>query len=307
MKEFIDEASRILGARRDLVETDVLLHLIMRDLSGTGFREEFAFKGGSCLIKHYLGYYRFSVDLDFTFLKQDSFEEKSQKEIRKMLSGKIDEVTGIFADISGRRGLDFKAEKENRRYMEFGGGNKSVTFKLWRESPFSRETFIKVQINFVERLLFPLKEAELKSLIGESRELQFLFPSLYEEYSTPVRFKVYDIREILCEKVRAVLTRRGIKERDFLDLYLISKKFRMSYGDSGREIIEKTRFALNLYQKYRENMKENLRLLSVESFPFGSEDYLLLEEIDRDEFYRFVEGFIIYLKEVGGLLEEGKY
>ncbi|MBU4201812.1 MAG: nucleotidyl transferase AbiEii/AbiGii toxin family protein [Candidatus Altiarchaeales archaeon] len=303
MKEFVDEASRILGAKRDLVETDVLLHLVLRDLSGTGFKKEFAFKGGSCLIKHYLGYYRFSVDLDFTFWKQEMFEGKSQKEIRKLLSGRIDDIMGIFTDISGRRGLDFKAEKENRRYMEFGGGNKSLTLKLWRESPFSGETFIKIQINFVDRLLFPLKEAELESLIGESRELQFLFPSLYEEYSTPVRFKVYDIREILCEKVRAVLTRRGVKERDFLDLYLISKKFKLSYEDSNHEIIEKTRFALNLYQKYRENMKENLELLSIESFPFGSEDYLLLEDIDRDEFRRFVEGFIEYIKEIGCSLQ----
>ena len=50
-------------------------------------------------------------------------------------------------------------------------------------------------------------------------------------------------------------------------------------------------------------MKENLELLSIESFPFGSEDYLLLEEIDRDEFRRFVEGFIGYIREIGCSLQ----
>lgn len=116
MKDFINEMSRVVNARKDLLETDVLLHLILLDLSGMGFGKEFAFKGGSCLIKHYLGYYRFSVDLDFTFLRQGLFRDKSQKQIRRLLSGKIDEIGKIFADISEKRELDFRPEKENERY-----------------------------------------------------------------------------------------------------------------------------------------------------------------------------------------------
>ncbi len=45
-----------------------------------------------------------------------------------------------------------------------------------------------------------------------------MFPRLYKEYRTSIVFKVYDIREIFCEKVRAILTRRGFKERDFIDV-----------------------------------------------------------------------------------------
>lgn len=59
MKEFIGEVSRRLGLNADLLEKDFILHTILLDLSKTGFSKEFAFKGGSCLIKHYLGYYRF--------------------------------------------------------------------------------------------------------------------------------------------------------------------------------------------------------------------------------------------------------
>ena len=35
----------------------------------------------------------------------------------------------------------------------------------------------------------------------------------------PMEIKVYDLKEILIEKVRAILTRRGIKARDFVGKY----------------------------------------------------------------------------------------
>ena len=281
MKEFVEAVSREVSARPDLIEKDVLLHLILLDLSKTRFKDEFVFKGGSCLAKYYLDYFRFSVDLDFTFLKQDIFVGLSQKKIRRVLSKKIDEVGKIFEHIANKRKLDFRYEKANKRYVEFGGGNKLLTLKIWFDSPFIGESFIKIQINFMEKVLFLVKEAVLKSLIKESKELEFLFPDLYREYAVKIKFKVYDIREIFAEKIRAILTRKGIKERDFIDVYLISKKFDVKYKDIKGKALEKIEFALKLYRKYRENLKENLRILSIESFPFGSEDYLLLKKIDK--------------------------
>ena len=298
MKKFFEQVSQKLNARADLTETDYFLHLLLLDLSKTSFADEFAFKGGTCLIKHYLGYFRFSVDLDFTFLNQDIFRGLSQKKIRKLLSEKIDDVGELFESITNKRNLDFKYEKENRRYVEFGGGNKFLTLKLWWDSPFVGETFIKIQINFFEKILFPIKKVKLKSLLEESEELEFLFPPFYKEYRAIIDFKVYDIKEIFCEKIRAILTRKGIKERDFVDIYLISKKFGVDYRDLEKEIAEKTKFMLEIYQKYRDNLRENLKILSVDGFSFGSENYLLLTEIDRGDFYKFVSGFIIYLSSV---------
>ncbi|MFH8110217.1 MAG: nucleotidyl transferase AbiEii/AbiGii toxin family protein [Candidatus Aenigmatarchaeota archaeon] len=302
MKEFIETVSRKINARPDLIERDILLHQILLDLSKTKFANEFAFKGGSCLMKYYIGYFRFSIDLDFTFINQNIFSNLSKKEIRRRLSEKIDEIGNIFEDIAERRELDFKCDKKNRRYVEFGGGNKFLTFKIWFNSRFIGETFIKIQINFIEKIIFPIKKVFLKSLLDESKELQFLFPDIYNEYTTKVRFNVYDIREIFCEKIRAILTRNGIKERDFIDVYLISKKFNIKYTDMIDKILEKTRFILKLYEKYRDNLKKNLRIFSIENFPFGSEDYLLLIKIDKKEFYQFVEEFIVYLKEIGTIV-----
>ncbi len=306
MREFVAQVNKKLNARADLTEKDFLLHTILLDLSMTNFSENFAFKGGTCLIKHYLGYYRFSVDLDFTFVNQDVFRSLSQKKIRKILSEKIDEIGTLFEKIASKRGLDFKCEKGNERYVEFGGGSKFLTFKLWWNSPFVGETFIKIQINFIERILFPIKKEKLTSPLKEYKELEFLFPSFYKEYRKALSLNIYDIKEIFCEKIRAILTRKGIKERDFIDIYLISKKFGFGYEDFETEILEKTTFMLNLYTKYKTNLEENLKVLSVDSFPFGSENYLLLTEINREEFYKFVKEFITYLKKIGDRINPSK-
>lgn len=54
---FINEVSRVHSIqRRDLVEKDLLLHRLLRYLSMCPeFSENYIFKGGTCLIKCYLG------------------------------------------------------------------------------------------------------------------------------------------------------------------------------------------------------------------------------------------------------------
>src|SRR3989338_1242502 len=143
-----------------------------------------------------------------------------------MLSQKIDLILGLLVKISNKFGLDFKADKTDRHYVEYGGGNKFVTFKIWYDSAIlNQKAFIKIQINFVEKLFHLPIETAVNSIIGESlaKEIKFIF----KEQSfllEPVNIKAYLLNEILLEKVRAIITRRGIKARDFVDIYLIQKE-----------------------------------------------------------------------------------
>lgn len=199
-RDFIDEASGILRIeRKDLIEKDMILHEILTDLSKDRFFSgSFLFKGGTCLIKHYLGYYRFSEDIDFTWKNQKAFENKSQNKIRRQLSPLIDRIGKTLERISKKRGFDFKCVKSNNRYVELVGSNKTATFKLWFKSEvLGRESFIKVQINFVDKLYFKPVRGRLNSLIGskEAKELGMLFPE-HKEYFHPVVLTVYDAREI---------------------------------------------------------------------------------------------------------------
>jgi len=92
-----DVAAKIKTSRSDMVEKDILLHQILTDLSNDKFfTKNFLFKGGTCLIKYHLGYLRFSEDVDFTWKDQSRFKGKSLNEIRKGLSGVINEVGKIF-------------------------------------------------------------------------------------------------------------------------------------------------------------------------------------------------------------------
>ena len=70
-KKFIDHIGDKLGIeKRDLIEKDILLQMLLNELvKNKDFRDNFAFKGGTCLIKIYFGYFRFSEDLDFTYLR----------------------------------------------------------------------------------------------------------------------------------------------------------------------------------------------------------------------------------------------
>ena len=227
--DFVNEVARVLNIkRRDLVEKDLILHQILTDLSQDKFfADNFLFKGGTCLIKCYFGYVRFSEDIDFTWKDQTAFNKLSGMKIRSQLSKVIDKTGSVLETIAQKRGLDFKCVKSNTDYVELGGSDKTCTLKIWYDSEIlGRRSFVKVQINFVEQICFSPAMAQLSGLLtGKHEGLKALFPDETAEYSKKIPFGVYDIREILCEKVRALLTREGTKARDFLDVYLMWKRF----------------------------------------------------------------------------------
>ena len=93
--DFVTQLSSTLKIKRvDMVERDIILHQILTDLSNDGFfSKNFLLKGGgTCLIKHYLGYFRFSEGADFTWRDQSRFRDKTAKEIREELSPIINRI-----------------------------------------------------------------------------------------------------------------------------------------------------------------------------------------------------------------------
>jgi predicted nucleotidyltransferase component of viral defense system len=306
--DFVNEVARVLYIkRRDLIEKDLILHQMLTDLSQDEFfAPNFLFKGGTCLIKCYFGYFRFSEDIDFTWKEQSRFDGKSQKKIRKYLSNVINKTGEVFEAIAKKRGLDFKCVKSNPDYVELGGSDKTCTFKIWYDSEIlKRRTFVKAQINFVEQMCFPSKRGQLSGLlIGKHAELDSLFPEEAAEYAKKIPFGAYHIREILCEKVRALLTRKGTKARDFVDVYLIWKRFGLRPEEEEKNIVGKIGFSLKLYAKYRNHLKPKVALLnSGKLFDWGVEKELLLSDIDEAEFYRFLSDFETFLKKIVGSLK----
>src|SRR3989344_7213617 len=251
-------SSRTKITKRDLIEKDLILHRLLVELSSNKyFFENFAFKGGTCLMKCYIDYYRFSEDLDFTFIDQKRFSNKTKGQIGKTLSKEIDDVAKLLKSTADKIGVDFKLNKNNKKYFEFGGSKRFVTFKLWYvPEGQEEETFVKIQINFIEQLEFPIKEKNTNNIFFgkfKSLELAFLLPENSEWILKIPKLKCYDIREVLIEKVRAILTRKGVKARDFIDVYMIEKKENLDVRDFKKQIIDKITAMLK-FEKYRLNL-----------------------------------------------------
>ena len=244
-KEVLDLIIKRTGIKqKELLEKDLILHRLLVELElNKQFRDNHAFKGGTCLMKCYFGYYRFSEDLDFTYLGQEEFDKKSEKQVRRLLSEKITNFAEILEEISKKIGLDFRSDKKESRYIQFGGSNKFVTFKLWYTPEGEKEeTFIKVQINFVEKLFYPVKEIYANNIFFEKyddSQLAFTLPEESEWLLKIPYLKCYSLEEILVEKVRAILTRKGIKGRDFLDVFLILNQDKLKLDNFKENIIKK--------------------------------------------------------------------
>ena len=201
MKELVDYLYSEIGiSDRVILEKDIILHRLLCHISNNNyFMKTFVFKGGTCLIKCYYGYYRFSEDLDFTWADQQIFEGKSQKEIRKLLSKEINRLALIIELFANKNNFDFKGTKSDKRYIELGGSNKFATFKIWYKSEIlNLEQFIKIQINFMDVFKYPFKMREAKSILDKISpvEFEFLFPEESKQLLTNPKIRCYDINEI---------------------------------------------------------------------------------------------------------------
>ena len=299
-KELIDFISKRLNiTSRDLIEKDIILtKMLFHLIQDKSFSQSYAFKGGTCLTKCYLGYYRFSEDMDFTYLNQKDFAGKSKNKLRETMSEKINQLGKLIEIITKKLDLDFKMEKENKRYFQFGGSNAFVTFKIWYNSlELGKETFVKIQVNHIEKLIYPTRELNINFIVPKNLEKDFSFIAGEDAdiLLKPLKIKVYDLKEILIEKVRAILTRRGIKARDFVDVFLITKKDKLDLKDFKKEIIEKISDMLK-FEKYALNIKNKETQLKEELI-LGEEEALMLTPIDKG-FPKFLKEFNVFLMEI---------
>jgi predicted nucleotidyltransferase component of viral defense system len=286
----------------ELIEKDFYLNILLSKLNF----EEYIFKGGTCLAKAYLDYFRFSEDLDFTYLNQEKLKNKSGKQMRKILSKEIEVLGKILESISKKLGLEFKCIKSDNKFIKFGGSNRFVTYKLWYKSVVDEsETFIKIQLNFLDISLYSSKKQLLVPLIKKIKdEIELEFPKYNNFTIAKPKLYVYDLKEIAAEKVRALLTRRGFKTRDIVDLYFLSKKG-ITIKKIKKQASEKILFMLD-FEKYGENLKNKV---FEEKFNIGDEQSLILSPLGKD-FESFANNTLKELndlvKEVNGLIDKNK-
>ncbi len=298
MISFIPMLARHLGLNdQDLLEQDVRLHSLLAACVGDpALGPHLVFKGGTCLIKCYLDYPRFSSDLDFAWIDASSPERGSEGShaFRRRIRPTQRQIEAWFRELAGSRG--YRAEPgESFRY---GRSNRMMTITLRYDRVHGEAGLMKLQLNFEEPLIFPTVLAEARSLLRGRRPAEFnlLAGDPATSYAKPIPVTAYDPREILVEKCRALLTRTAAKSRDLVDLFLLETRKGLRVEEHGTAIVEKTRYAIIGAARYR-----------AQATSFDEREALLLEEdvrplllkpIDLAAFDSYRKRVILYLKEL---------
>ncbi len=184
--EDLKSRSRIKNLSLGNTEKDYLIDLVMFSISkNTG--SELVFKGGTCLCKFY-GLGRFSEDVDFTAAKPVD----------------TDRLMGNILSVLRQFGINCRIQGSKKPFS-------SVLTKLRCEGPLFNgkpQTYSNVRIDI-----------NLKSSIDTEPSLRN-YSSLYPDVPK-FSLLVMQEKEILAEKVRAIMTRS--KARDIYDLWFLLK------------------------------------------------------------------------------------
>ncbi len=203
-KEIVEIAARKQVPKSTIDKDWVLGHLLNAMFSFADVRDNFVFKGGTCLHKCFIKDYRFSEDLDFTLL--DAGFDVNKPFINKIIK-KAFEKSGILFHLADLR----EQQSENipqgyKAVIRFWGADHNLN---QQPLPPSRwQTSINVDISFSEKLLLQAVE---KDIIHPYSDVNLMKNSAV----------CYDFTEILSEKIRALKQRN--RPRDVYDVWYLSK------------------------------------------------------------------------------------
>ncbi|MBU1197643.1 nucleotidyl transferase AbiEii/AbiGii toxin family protein [Candidatus Micrarchaeota archaeon] len=271
-----------------LVEKDIWITYSLREIFSFPESRYLVFKGGTCLVRAYLGYFRFSEDIDLTWANGEIKEHA----FRKNVIGKL------------MAGLGLQWDFHDRVKTGIAGTHSGKVMNYFFLTP-KNGGKLKVTVAFDERLAFPAKRMKLKRLEvpkDKERELEAMFGHLAKAYFSSLELPCYSIQEIGAEKVRAVLTRRlqPARSRDLFDLYKMvegSSLYRVAPAEAVRAkmaLAMKTPAYVKEYRKNMENLGKHLQELSVQT----TFDPVFIEKPDLKALQSFAEKLEKY---IGGL------
>ncbi len=288
-------ARRLHVPDQELLEQDVRLHSLLAALVGdVRFGPHLAFKGGTCLIKCYLDYPRFSTDLDFTWVSERAPVQGpgGTRAFRRRIRPTQRQLETWFRDVADARGYRL----DGRESFRYGRSNRMMSVNLSYDSLASGNGSLKVQLNFEEPLSFPTVSARARSLLQGPvpREFRLLEGDPAAGYAARIPVIAYDPREILIEKCRAILTRTAAKSRDLVDLFLLETRKGLRAEDYAAAIVGKTRYAVLGASRYRaqaSSFEDREAILLDENV-----GPLLLKPIDMRAYGAYRERVVPYLK-----------
>src|SRR3989344_6745215 len=209
IEQYIHEIKRgmSLNIDDDIIKKDLLLTLILTEFEKMDLGKDLIFKGGTLLSRNYLNYHRFSEDLDFVHKDSGDLREMTRANRERKIKNYIDFFTPKLKEAADALGLEFSIDRSNKKFCKMLNGRAVYTFKLY----YSDVNFIKVEINFVEKMVDKTQEVSVGA-ITDFFDSKKLMSDLNLSYSN-FQVQSYSLKEITLEKYRATLTRNKLQER----------------------------------------------------------------------------------------------
>ncbi len=263
----------------EIIKKDLILTFILAEFEKLGIGKELIFKGGTLLSRNYLKYHRFSEDLDFVHKNSNYLRELSRNKRERKIKEFIDYFTPKLKEVTDTLNLEFSTDRSNTKFCTILHGRTVYIFRIY----YSKNQYIKVEINFIEKIIDALQEVSIKSITDffDSKKLMFNLNISYENF----KILSYSLKEITLEKYRAILTRKNFQERDLFDLFLIKNSLKANV----KEVVEKIKNSSLIKKGLESLIKEKLKLLEEGIF-FKSnekiEEFAILE-YDKNKFEEF--------------------
>jgi len=251
----------VAGGSTEVIEKDYHLHRLLGRISEDDYlAERLVFKGGTCLVKAYAGYFRFSEDVDFAWRDQDMWEGRTTADVKRECSAQTEEIVKRVREISRDLGYVFRGDGKDRNEVRRSSGGRMLDmYPAYSSTVLGTRSRIKIEVNFVDVFLFDFMTRELRSYVGtfDDEEVGAANLDRLADYRRRIALACYDPREIFVEKCRAALTRKAYKARDVLDICQMEEIFGYSVPQFESEIRLKTAFMLDTYERYGENLAMN--------------------------------------------------
>ncbi len=200
------------GFRSELIEKDYFCSLVLSVIFAAS-GHDLVFKGGTCLNKVYMGFFRLSEDLDFSVPIPASATRAERSRRAKPLKPLLDDVAAAISGLS--IGSPLVGANNSTQY---------VAKLLYRSALSDDPGRIKFEVGLREDLLEPAVTAIATTLV----ENPFSRKPLVD--GTAVR--CLSLQEALAEKVRAMFTRKDIAIRDFFDYWHARRGANASFDEA---------------------------------------------------------------------------
>lgn len=207
LRKEIERVALQKNVARSTIDKDwVLGHFIDAIYSIPACKESLVFKGGTCLKKCFIPDYRFSEDLDFTAIKSSFILDEA---LLKEITGLITERTEIPLFIDSIKELKHKEMPTGyAANVKFWGAD-----HLRNQIPPPPErwsTSVKIEVILYEKMLFPVEQQPITHQYSDKLA------------NPDQKIPCYNLKEVVSEKLRALIQRSYSAPRDYYDIWFLS-------------------------------------------------------------------------------------